>query len=67
MSFLEEILVGLLQESIFPIIKAMGASIRWLFYLGKQPINKILKQEWNTRIGLAVVLLMVVVIYKLLS
>ncbi|APY08845.1 hypothetical protein BWZ20_11275 [Winogradskyella sp. J14-2] len=60
-----EFLAGIIQEAIPDILKYFGASFKWLFYLGKKPFTTILQEEWNRRLGLFVIVLIIVIIVNL--
>ena len=59
MGFLEDFLVSFGQEILFGLLKWIGISIKWLFYLGKKPISQIKKEDWNNRIGFLVFILII--------
>lgn len=59
MSFLEDFLVSFGQEILFGLLKWIGISIKWLFYLGKKPISQIKKEDWNNRIGFSFFILII--------
>jgi hypothetical protein len=59
MSFFEDIFIGIGQEILFSSFKWIGISIKWMFYLGKKPISEIRKENWNTRIGFIVFLVLI--------
>lgn len=65
MSFFEELIATFFQEVLYEAIKWIGIVIKWLFYLGKKPISEIKKENWNTRIGFIVFILLILFIVYL--
>ncbi len=65
MSFFEELIATFFQEVLCEVIKWLGIGIKWLFYLGKRPISQIRKENWNTRIGFMVFILLILFIVYL--
>lgn len=65
MEIILEFLSGIFIETLPELLKYFGASIKWLFYLGKKPFTTILKEEWNRRLGLFVIVLTIVIIVNI--
>jgi hypothetical protein len=60
--FIFEVIVQAIFESLPNLI---GIGTKWLFYLGKKPISEIKKENWNTRIGFIVFILLILFIVYL--
>lgn len=60
--FIFEVIVQTIFESV---PKLIGIGTKWLFYLGKKPISQIRKENWNTRIGFIVFILLILFIVYL--
>lgn len=44
--------------------KVLGASLRWCFFLGKKSFNTIFNEDWNKRVGiLAIVIIIGLIIW----
>jgi hypothetical protein len=67
MSFYEELIATFFQEVLYKAIKFIGTVIKWIFYLGKRPISQIRKENWNTRVGFAVFILLILFIVYLIN
>lgn len=65
MSFFEDLLLEFFRTFIFDNLKWVGIGVKWLFYLGKRPISQIRKENWNTRIGFIVFILLILFIVYL--
>lgn len=64
MSFFEDIIINLGQEGMYFFFKRLGMLIKWIFYLGKKPFSVIKNENWNTRIGFVLFLIIVgIIIY----
>ncbi|WP_047548027.1 hypothetical protein [Psychroserpens sp. Hel_I_66] len=55
--FLIEMLGDFIRDMIPSFLKGIGATIKWIFYGGKKTYSQIFEEEWNTRIGIFVVIL----------
>ncbi|WP_299123302.1 hypothetical protein [uncultured Tenacibaculum sp.] len=60
---MEDFFSGFLEEILFSSISKLGAFIRWLFLKRKYSYNEVLKQDWNGRIGLLAIILMIYLIF----
>ena len=60
-----EFIFEVIFQSIFESLpKYIGIGTKWLFYLGKRPISEIMKENWNSRIGFLVfIILMLLIVY----
>jgi hypothetical protein len=69
-SFFEKIIAEALSFLIFDVLweifRQLGASVRQLFLRKKYTIHELLKQNWNGRVGLFVVGIVVVTIIFIL-
>lgn len=65
--FISEAISCILTESLPTIFKHIGASTKWLLFLGKKPYRILLKQEWNTRIGFVVVVGLITLLIQFLT
>lgn len=64
MSFFEEILIDLGREGVYFLFKRLGMLTKWIYYSGKKPFTKIKNENWNTRIGFVLFLIIVgIIIY----
>ena len=45
--------------------KFIGTSVRWCFYLGKKSYTTVFKEDWNKRVGFAVIGLIILLIIAL--
>ncbi|MGB0981989.1 MAG: hypothetical protein ACPGUH_07810 [Winogradskyella sp.] len=52
----------LLQAIIESIPKFLGAFVRWCFFFGQKKFSIVFEEEWNKRIGLLIIIIMVVLI-----
>ncbi len=52
-----------MAEILPGIFKLIGASLKWCFYLGKKSYKDILKEEWNTRLGFFLIVIILVIIF----
>ena len=62
MSFFDDLLTDFFRDILFNKVKWLGISIKWLFYLGKKPIAIIKQENWNTRIGFLVFIIIILTI-----
>lgn len=66
MSFIEDLLIELGREGFYFFLKRIGMIIKWMFYFGRKPFSKIKKENYNTRIGLLMfIIIIIIVIYCL--
>lgn len=64
MSFFEEILIDLGREGVYFLFKRLGMLTKWIYYSGKKTFTKIKNENWNTRIGFVLFLIIVgIIIY----
>lgn len=67
MSLIEGIFAGIVEvifeQFIYKFIKVIGASIRWIFIRKNYSYSEIYKQDWNFRVGLLSIILLVVLIF----
>lgn len=67
LEFIFEFLGTLFSETILPsILKYLGASTKWVFYLGRKKFALILKEQWNKRIGFFVLILLLYLLIRLI-
>lgn len=64
--FIGEFLGQLIIEILPSLFKCIGASVKWLFYLGRKRFKILIKEEWNKRIGFVVFILLAYVIIRLI-
>jgi hypothetical protein len=57
--FLIEFFEQFVREIIPTFLKVIGAGIKWILYLGKISYSNIFKEEWNTRIGLGIIIIVI--------
>jgi len=62
---MEDFITQFFQELIPSALAKLGGFFRWLFLRKKYTYKEILKQNWNTRIGLLVIILFFVLIINL--
>jgi hypothetical protein len=67
MSFFEDVFVGIGQEILSGSFKWIGVTFKWIFYLGKKPLSEIKKENWNTRIGFVLFIIIVVTIIYIVN
>lgn len=58
MTIFEELIVSIFQDILWGTVLRVGATIRWLFLRTKYSYSQILKQDWNGRIGLLFIFLL---------
>jgi hypothetical protein len=64
MSFFEEIIIDLGREGMYFFFKRLGMLVKWICYSGKKPFTEIKNENWNTRIGFVLFLIIVgIIIY----
>ena len=64
MSFFEEILIDFGREGVYFLFKRLGMLTKWIYYSGKKPFTKIKNENWNTRIGFVLFLIIIgIIIY----
>ena len=64
MNFFEDIIINLGQEVMYFFFKRLGMLAKWICYSGKKPFTEIKIENWNTRIGFALFLIIVgIIIY----
>ena len=59
MSFFEDIIGGFFQEIFAGFIRRIGAAFRWVFLRKKYNFQEVLKQDWNFRIGIMIIMIVV--------
>ena len=64
--FIGEFLGQLMIEILPSLFKRIGASVKWLFYLGRKRFKILIKEEWNKRIGFVVFILLAYVTIRLI-
>ena len=52
MFIIEALVEGLFEVLINVVLKYTGAAVRWLFLYRRYSFTAVLKQNWNTRIGI---------------
>jgi hypothetical protein len=67
MSFFEDLIAIFLQEVLFGSFKYIGIGTKWFFYLGKKPISQVRKENWNTRVGFVVFIVLILFIVYLVN
>ena len=64
MSFFEDIIIDLGQEGMYFFFNRLGMLAKWIYYSGKKPFTEIKNENWNTRIGFVLFLIIVgIIIY----
>lgn len=64
MSFFEEIIIDLGREGVYFLFKKFGMLTKWIYYRGEKPFTKIKNENWNTRIGFVLFLIIIgIIIY----
>lgn len=64
MSFFEEIIVDLGREGVYFLFKKFGMLTKWIYYRGEKPFTEIKNENWNTRIGFVLLLIIIgIIIY----
>ena len=64
MSFFEDIIIDLGQEGMCFFFNRLGMLAKWICYSGKKPFTEIKNENWNTRIGFVLFLIIVgIIIY----
>ena len=64
MSFFEEIIVDLGREGVYFLFKKFGMLTKWIYYRGEKPFTEIKNENWNTRIGFILLLIIIgIIIY----
>lgn len=59
----EVIFTGIIES--FP--KFIGTSVRWCFYLGRKSYRTVFKEDWNKRVGFAVIGIIILLLITLNS
>lgn len=59
---MEDFISQFIQDLIPSAIKRLGAFIRWVFFRNKYSYKEVLEQNWNGRIGVLFIILIVVLI-----
>ncbi|EDP72314.1 hypothetical protein FBALC1_14472 [Flavobacteriales bacterium ALC-1] len=58
-----EVILEIIAESFYEIIpniiKLLGASIRYCFFLGKKNFKIVFKEEWNKRVGFLTIVIVI--------
>jgi hypothetical protein len=67
MDFLLDFISEFISQFIFDKFKWIGIFIKWIFYLGKKPINQIKKENWNNRIGFITIISLIGLIIYLVN
>lgn len=62
MGIIEAFLETLFHEILWGLIKRIGSFIRWLFLRNKYSYDLIYKQDWNGRVGLLAIGLIILLI-----
>ncbi len=62
LDFLGDLLAEFFSGLVWVAIKIIGAFIRWIFLRRKYSFDEVYEQDWNGRIGLLVVLLIILLI-----
>jgi hypothetical protein len=47
-----EFIATLIIESL---PKLIGTLVRWCFYLGRKPFSDVFNEEWNKRVGIVII------------
>lgn len=51
-----EFIIEVIFTAIFESLpKLIGTSVRWCFFLGKKSYKTVFNEEWNKRVGFAVI------------
>lgn len=64
MSVFEGFLETFVQEILWASVKRIGSLIRWVILRNKYSYNQIYRQDWNGRVGL--VALILIILFSLL-
>lgn len=67
MSLVEGFLETFFQEVIWTSIKRLGSAVRWIFLKGKYSYRDIYKQDWNGRVGITTICIVVILVIFLNS
>ncbi len=67
MQLIAEFIVTVFVEILFysilnPILRSIGIAARWVMNLGKTPVSELAKKDWNSLIGMLVLVLVGVVL-----
>jgi hypothetical protein len=60
LDFLGDLLAEFFSGLVWVAIKSIGAFMRWIFLNRKYSFEEVYQQDWNGRIGLLAVLLLVI-------
>ena len=63
---IEEFIVTFFQDIVWDGIIRFGAFIRWIFIRKKYSYKEVVQQDWNGRIGLLIIALIVVALILLI-
>ena len=67
MSFFEELIIDLGREGMYFFFKRLGMMAKWICNSGKKPFTEIKNENWNTRIGFVLFLIIVGIIIYLVN
>tara|TARA_Y100000815_G_scaffold254591_1_gene260746 strand:+ start:3437 stop:3637 length:201 start_codon:yes stop_codon:yes gene_type:complete len=65
LDFILEFIAGIFQEALPMLLKFFGAIIRWCIFLGNKKFKDVLNEEWNTRVGLFTLIIIIIAIFNL--
>lgn len=61
-----EFISGIFFQILFESLpKLIGMTIRWCYYGGKRRFSVVLEEDWNKRVGLITIVLIIVIIINL--
>lgn len=58
LDFLDGIIAEAFTSSLPHILRFIGTSLKWCFYLGRRKFKDILDESWNGRLGFAFIALL---------
>jgi hypothetical protein len=61
-----EFISGIFFQILFDSLpKLIGTTIRWCYYGGKKRFSVVLEEDWNKRVGLITIILIIVIVINL--
>jgi hypothetical protein len=61
----EFIVEGFFTALFESLPKLIGTSIRWCYYRGKKKFSVVFEEDWNKRVGLITIILIIVIIVNI--
>ena len=63
---MSEFIRGIFFQILFDSLpKLIGTTIRWCYYGGKKRFSVVLEEDWNKRVGLITIVLIIVIVINL--